>query len=93
MATIRRAALAALDYVVDGAYRSEPDLQNYLKKHNVEVPHACRVACPATAQTTNYIKGRITRALALVAPASDVRIRLTGAGIAAPNASSTDSQT
>jgi len=33
-----RTHLAALNYVIDGAFRGEPDFQNYLKKHNVEVP-------------------------------------------------------
>jgi predicted bacteriocin transport accessory protein len=33
-----RTHLAALNYVIDGAFRSEPDFQNYLKKHSVEVP-------------------------------------------------------
>ena len=38
-------------------------------------------------------EARVAYALALFAPVSDVRIRLTGAGIAARNASSTESQT
>ena len=33
-----RTHLAALDYVIDGAFRSEPDFPNYLKKRSVEVP-------------------------------------------------------